>query len=63
MRGGGHINIVLSSAQKVDNGKPVRSQLNCRGYGLLRTTGNIETSPSSSISNEVWAKPIILIGT
>ena len=31
--------------------------------GVLRTTGNIGTSLSSSILREVWAKPIIFIRT
>ena len=41
----GHINIVLTSKQKVDNEIPVRSQwwckLSCREFIVLRTTGNI----------------------
>ena len=59
----GHIQIVLTSMQNVDNGIPVQSQLNCREYVVLRTTGNIGTSPSSSISRDVWAKLIMFIGT
>ena len=37
--------------------------VNCRDYGVFKTTGNIGTSLSLSILREVWAKPIILIGT
>ena len=57
----GHIHILLKSMQKVDNGIPIRSQSNCRESGVLMTTGNIGTSPSSIILREVWAKPIMLI--
>ena len=59
----GHIQIVLTSTQKVDNRITVWSQLNCRESGVLRTTGNIGTSLSSSISHEVWDKPTVFIGT
>ena len=38
-----NIKIILTSMQKVDNGVPVQSQLNCREFRVLRTTGNIET--------------------
>ena len=46
----GHIYIVLTSTQKVGNGIPVQSQLKCRKSGVLKTTVNIGTKPSSSIS-------------
>ena len=57
------MHIVLISTQKVDNGIPVQSQLNWRESGGLKTTRNIETSMSSSISREVWDKPIMFIIT
>ena len=59
----GHIHILLTSTQKVDNRILVQSHLNCRETRVLRNTGNIGTSPPLSISLEVWDKPIMLIGT
>ena len=35
----------------------------CNGFRVIKTTGNIEASPPPSISREVWAKPIMFIGT
>ena len=34
-----------------------------KGFGVIKTTGNIRTSPSPSISREVWDEPIMFIGT
>ena len=36
--------------------------VNCRESRVIKTTRNIGTSKSSSISRDVWAKPIMFIG-
>ena len=59
----GRVQIVLTSMQNVDNGIPVRSQLDCKESGVLNTIRDIVISPSSIISHEVWIKPIMFIVT
>ena len=34
-----------------------------KSLGVVKTNGNIGTSPSSGISREFWAEPIMFIGT
>ena len=62
----GHIHNLLTSTQKVDNVIISEDRHVAFGYtlrvGVIKTTWNIGTLPSSSISRELWDKPIMFIG-